>query len=224
VPYQHVAAITVIFFVAVTLTACIVTDLGIVFQLIGGIAGSLLIFILPGALIVADHRAAAARSAAPGASGHRGEAGAAAANGRESVERLNSDMRVPILDHGEAVGSSTDGGGSAARGRSRSGGGAHGARAQAGESNGHAALSPKPCYESAWDRLWVGWLLIGLGIGVSVLTVYTSIASYMAPELNDTSLHAGFTTNSTLVDSRGAGRSLRALSVALAARRKGVVS
>ena len=56
VPYSHVAGLTVAFFAASVGTACVVSDLGIVFQVIGGLAGSLLVFVLPGGLVVAHCR------------------------------------------------------------------------------------------------------------------------------------------------------------------------
>jgi hypothetical protein len=56
VPYSHVAGLTLAFFVLSVGTACVVSDLGVVFQVIGGLAGSLLVFVLPGGLVVAHCR------------------------------------------------------------------------------------------------------------------------------------------------------------------------
>jgi hypothetical protein len=52
----HIHVLTVFFFAATVSTACLTSDLGVVFQLIGGLAGSLLVFVLPGALVVAKRR------------------------------------------------------------------------------------------------------------------------------------------------------------------------
>jgi hypothetical protein len=56
VPYSHVQYLTLGFFALSVGTACVVRDLGIVFQVIGGLAGSLLVFVLPGGLVVAHCR------------------------------------------------------------------------------------------------------------------------------------------------------------------------
>lgn len=53
-PYARLASLTLVFFVAAVTLACLIRDLGTVFQIMGGVAGSLLIFVLPGALLVAD--------------------------------------------------------------------------------------------------------------------------------------------------------------------------
>ena len=210
VPYQHVAAITLGFFVAVTTTACIVTDLGIVFQLIGGIAGSLLIFILPGALIVADHRKVAVDSyGASSSRSHRdsnrnGESSRSASRS-DARHQQPDDAHAPIL-HG-SVGERNGHGRSRSRGSNgRSNGAAPRMVRGAHSAHSQALLDAKPCYESRWDSVTLGWTLIVLGILVAVLTVCTAFAQYTMPEAEDSHLHAGFSTNSTLVEGSGSRR------------------
>jgi amino acid permease len=53
-PYLHTAATAVLLWAGTAVTACFVSDLGTVFQIIGGVAGSVVIFVLPGALLIVD--------------------------------------------------------------------------------------------------------------------------------------------------------------------------
>ena len=189
VPYPHVAAVTVLFFVASATTACIVTDLGIVFQLIGGLAGSLLIFILPGGLILADWRASAHRRTGAAANGAYGAPGAHHGSttgdgvrdaARPSLEgyRMSASLHEHPFDHDAHL--------SAAAEHSPAGG----------------TLDSKPCYECALDQAWVGALLVILGSAVAALTVYTSLKQYLRPSAgDDLLLHAGMPLNSTLAGS-----------------------
>ena len=53
-PYAHVAATSLALWGGTAATACAVSDLGSVFQIIGGVAGSVIIFVLPGAILAKD--------------------------------------------------------------------------------------------------------------------------------------------------------------------------
>lgn len=63
-PYKHIAAVTLVLWLATAATACAVSDLGVVFQLAGGVAGSCIIFVLPGLLLVRTAADAGSSSAA----------------------------------------------------------------------------------------------------------------------------------------------------------------
>jgi hypothetical protein len=168
VPYRHVAAITVLFFIATTTTACVVTDLGIVFQFIGGIAGSLLIFVLPGALVVADNRPVTAPEAA-------------ILSGMQTGVIAHNDMHVPILQGNDGAersnGKQRRWWSSRRRGRTTCE--ASSSTALAGREWGTVGLET-PCYESAWDRPWLGWVLIVIGVCMIVLTLYTALVPLSA--------------------------------------------
>jgi hypothetical protein len=62
-PYHHIAATAVFLWVGTAVTACLVSNLGTVFQIIGGVAGSVVIFVLPGALLIAEVRSTVYSSA-----------------------------------------------------------------------------------------------------------------------------------------------------------------
>lgn len=53
-PYLPIAAAAASMFCLTAVIACVLTDLGKVFQVIGGLAGSVVIFVLPGAVMVFD--------------------------------------------------------------------------------------------------------------------------------------------------------------------------
>jgi hypothetical protein len=53
-PYASIAQCTFVIWGGSLITACLVTDLGIVFQVLGGIACSLVILILPGLMLLLD--------------------------------------------------------------------------------------------------------------------------------------------------------------------------
>ena len=195
VPYPHVAAITVIFFVATTTTACAVTDLGVVFQFIGGIAGSLLIFVLPGSLLIADGRPRGGFQAIADAGG----ASTSAAAGLAPV--LPPDAVRAAQEYVDRVA-----GGSEAQ--QYADGVAGGLEAPDGVS-----LEAKPAWHSSWDKPWVGYVLVSVGVCVIALTLYTAISELLtgaAPAGEGGGLQDAFAGD-------GSGRALRALSVALAA-------
>jgi hypothetical protein len=166
VPYSHVAAMTVLFFVATTSTACAVDDLGTVFQLIGGFAGSLLIFVLPGALLIADrHRSAPAvrLQAAPanvqGLPVHEGEPILWDGGPVPGDRRQSWSGKMP--EEASLVAATEKMGGRAEH-----------------ETTLPALAEPdgRPCYESRRDTPAVGCVLVLLGVCVMALTLYTSIA------------------------------------------------
>lgn len=47
-PHRHLAATTVALWLLTVATACAVRDLGVVFQVVGGVAGAAVIFVMPG--------------------------------------------------------------------------------------------------------------------------------------------------------------------------------
>lgn len=47
-PYMHLAATAVALWLLTVATACAVKDLGMVFQVVGGVAGAAIIFVVPG--------------------------------------------------------------------------------------------------------------------------------------------------------------------------------
>ena len=53
-PYPPIAAAAASMFCLTAVLACVLTDLGKVFQVIGGLAGSMVIFVLPGAVMIFD--------------------------------------------------------------------------------------------------------------------------------------------------------------------------
>lgn len=53
-PYPPIAAAAASMFGLTAILACVLTDLGKVFQVIGGLAGSVVIFVLPGAVMIFD--------------------------------------------------------------------------------------------------------------------------------------------------------------------------
>lgn len=56
VPYSHVVMVSIMYFIACIGTACAVKDLGLVFSVMGGMFSSLVVIMLPGALVVAHAR------------------------------------------------------------------------------------------------------------------------------------------------------------------------
>lgn len=199
IPYAHVATMTVLFFVATSTTACAVSDLGIVFQFIGGIAGSLLIFILPGALIIADHQHMA--QPVPLEPEARASTSATGAAADADVSMLWGDAPESLSREWRSR-QAHQRGGAARRGDPR----------PSTCYGRYGALDEKACYESAWDTLAVGWALVVVGVCVILLTLMTAAA----PLLHGA---AGAGMHDSFADSGAAspGRSLQALSVALAA-------
>jgi solute carrier family 38 (sodium-coupled neutral amino acid transporter), member 7/8 len=175
VPYKHIAGLTVVFFSATTATACVVSDLGVVFQVIGGVAGSLLIFILPGALLVRSPRAVHPATAYTAA--------ADAARGSLDGSARGARLQAPNGVHGRrgSLSALPPSGLPTSRG--------------ANSGSDEAALLPRhdpegpetdeaagPNCHSAWDTPAVGCVLIAVGAAVLLLTVWTTVATYIAAQ------------------------------------------
>jgi amino acid permease len=147
-PYAHVAAATAALFAATLVTACLVSDLGVVFRVVGGVAGSAIIFVLPGALLVlhARPRGALASHASERANSHV----RAASNGRDAVPTSGAEVIEAARGDGERAGASDTAGGAA------------------GGGGGVLALPARLLRA-------MGWALIDLGCTVMFVTLYTTL-------------------------------------------------
>jgi hypothetical protein len=194
VPYSHVAAMTVLFFTATTTTACVVDDLGTVFQLIGGLAGSLLIFVLPGALLIADaQKAAPPTQSAP-------------------VNGMPANENVPILGDGRQSSDGKPSGVTSSRGGIEKGGDF----SEHEDARTALGLGDRPCYESRWDTPAIGCALVITGLCVMVLTLYTSIAPLLPGyKASDAGLHGSFMIHASHSEGQRVRRSLQALTAVL---------
>eukprot|EP00892_Ulva_mutabilis_P010552 jgi/Ulvmu1/786/UM010_0160.1 len=160
VPYSHVATLTLLFFAASVTTACLVRDLGVVFQVIGGLAGSMLVFVLPGGLVIAHCRsggAAAVRGAAAGAGGSAADEAALLLAQSASIAAAAGNGACSSSSLIAAAAEEDATGGAAAEG-------------------GHTAASP---LHSPVDVELVGWLLVLLGVAVLVVTLYLTISDFL---------------------------------------------
>lgn len=183
VPYSHVATLTLFFFVASVTTACLVHDLGVVFQVIGGLAGSMLVFVLPGGLVIAHCRSGghAAARATP--------AGDTAVTGTSNGSAMEETALLLLPQaNGGSYAAATARAAAERRGGASCSSEVPGLAAADGEPAPGEPLEASPLH-SPIDTEVVGWLLVLLGVAVFAVTLYLTALDVMGP--GQRSMHAG---------------------------------
>lgn len=102
-PYPALAAASLAIWAGSLLVACLVTDLGKLFQVVGGLAGSLIIFVMPGLLLAVDNNAPQS-GVVPEAEELNSDAVLHGEAGRaDNVVEPQDHDQMPLLHDGEAV-------------------------------------------------------------------------------------------------------------------------
>jgi amino acid permease len=183
VPYSALKKASVAIWSASLLVACLVTDLGKLFQVVGGFAGSLIIFVMPGLLIAVQNRTPCSDSAqADSVQGHEGVVGAAepgvplpaTTSPGVSVREHADDAQVPLL-HSDRDGfikaASPVEDGLASVGSS----GSHGAQSFPIQLTDESDVHQSRTSGSDFVRVASGWALVLVGVSIMSLTVTLTV-------------------------------------------------
>jgi amino acid permease len=156
-PYSHVVMTTVVLFGTSLVAACVVRSLGEVFQLAGGVCGSVIIFVLPGLLLMAECRQMGA-PAAPvptSGSGHTDASSVPLGSSTASHSRRGNHSSYELAANDPDCQPGRDG-------------------ARSGVLDRLATLHKPPQSRRVLGAI-LGWSLVAVGLAVVALTVGTTV-------------------------------------------------